>query len=140
MGDGDPILVFCYESDIWIGDFSLAHLVGPVVYLDPPFAVTSRRMFRQYAADSFNTSDIPRLDNALRRLHRIKADFLVSYADSPEARTLSKRWNSIRLPVRRHVASFGTRRRNAYEWFISNCRIPDEIRGLMASTYSRFPE
>src|SRR4029078_3850494 len=38
MGDGDPILVFCYESDIWIGHFSLAHLVGPVVYLDPPFA------------------------------------------------------------------------------------------------------
>ena len=38
MGDGDPILVFCYESYIWIGDFSLAHLVGPVVYIDPPFA------------------------------------------------------------------------------------------------------
>ena len=38
MADGDPILVFCYESDIWIGDFSLAHLAGPVIYLDPPFA------------------------------------------------------------------------------------------------------
>src|SRR5678809_1020813 len=38
MADGDPILVFCYESDIWIGDFSLGHLVGPVVYLDPPLA------------------------------------------------------------------------------------------------------
>ena len=38
MANGNPILVRSYESDIWIGDFPLAHLVGPVVYLDPPFA------------------------------------------------------------------------------------------------------
>ena len=41
MANGNPILVCSNESDIWIGDFPLAHLVGPVVYLDPPFATMS---------------------------------------------------------------------------------------------------
>src|SRR5213594_4617701 len=38
MANSDPILVPGYESDTWIGDFSLTHLVGPIVYLDPPLA------------------------------------------------------------------------------------------------------
>ena len=108
------------------------------VYLDPPFAVKSRRMFREYGNESFDTTDVPRLSKALKRLDAVGADFLVSYADSSEARTLARRWNSIRLPVRRHVAGFGPMRRNAYEWFISNGPIPEEVRGLMASTQSRF--
>jgi DNA adenine methylase len=112
---------------------------GDFVYLDPPFAVESRRVFREYGRESFDTSDVPRLSKALKRLDAIGADFLVSYADSSEARVLAKRWNSIRLPVRRHVAGFGRLRRNAYEWFISNGSIPEEVRGLMASTQSRFP-
>jgi len=111
---------------------------GDFVYLDPPFAVNSRRVFRQYGTGSFDTSDVPRLASELRRLNRIGAHFLLSYADSSEARDLAKHWNSIRLPIRRHVAGFGIQRRNAYEWFICNAPIPDAVRGLMASTYSRF--
>src|SRR5262249_32864750 len=34
---GDPIFVFCNECDTWVVDFALAHFVGPIVYIDPPF-------------------------------------------------------------------------------------------------------
>src|SRR4030095_13240648 len=33
-----PILVACAESDVRMVDLPLAHLIGPVVYLDPPLA------------------------------------------------------------------------------------------------------
>ena len=97
---------------------------GDFVYLDPPFAVSSRRVFRQYGSNSFGTSDLPRLKQALCRLDKIGADFLVSYADSSEARELAKRWSSVRLPVRRHIAGFARQRRQAYEWLISNMQAP----------------
>lgn len=102
---------------------------GDFVYLDPPFAVQSRRVFREYGKRSFETSDMPRLASGLRRLDRRGADFLVSYADCAEARKLACEWNSIRLPIRRHVAGFAERRRNAYEWLISNMPIPDVLLG-----------
>lgn len=93
---------------------------GDFVYLDPPYAVKSRRIFRQYDKGAFGTSDIPRLSNALAMIVRQKADFLVSYADCSEARRLAAEWYSVRFPVRRHIAGFASRRRDAYEWLISN--------------------
>lgn len=100
---------------------------GDFVYLDPPFAVRSRRVFREYGHRSFETSDVPRLAEELRRLDGVGADFLVSYADCTEARKVAKEWNAIRLPIRRHVAGFAGNRRLAYEWLISNMGIPDDI-------------
>src|SRR5215475_2306197 len=38
MANGNPILVTCDESDVWMVYLSVAHLVGPIVYLDPPLA------------------------------------------------------------------------------------------------------
>src|SRR5262245_45516260 len=38
MANGDPILVLCHEGNVRMVDLSLAHLVGPVVYCDPPLA------------------------------------------------------------------------------------------------------
>lgn len=93
---------------------------GDFVYLDPPYAVISRRIFKEYAKDTFNSSDISRLSEGLGEIVRRGADFLVSYADSAEARQLSLKWHSMRLPIRRHVAGFAGDRRTAYEWLISN--------------------
>lgn len=95
-------------------------LVGDFVYLDPPYAVTSRRLFREYGKNTFDTSDIPRFADALDTIDQARADFLVSYADCTEARSLARRWNSIRLPIRRHVAGFAGARKTAYEWLITN--------------------
>jgi DNA adenine methylase len=93
---------------------------GDFVYLDPPYAVTSRRIFKEYGKTPFGTADIPRLSECLTTIVKRDADFLVSYADCAEARVLALEWNSVRLPVRRHVAGFAGDRKRAYEWLISN--------------------
>ena len=93
---------------------------GDFVYLDPPFAVISRRIFKEYGKKTFNTSDIPRLSESLTAIANQNADFLVSYADSAEARALALKWHAVRLPIKRHIAGFAGDRRKAYEWLISN--------------------
>lgn len=105
------------------GDFSetLNHVkAGNFVYLDPPYAVNSRRIFREYGKQVFDTADIPRFAEALDGIVGANADFLVSYADCKEARALARKWNSVRLPIRRNIAGFAGARRDAYEWLITN--------------------
>lgn len=108
------------------GDFTktLEHVkAGNFVYLDPPYAVNSRRIFCEYGKSVFDTSDISRFSEGLVSIRQAKADFLVSYADCREARALAAQWNSVRLPVRRNIAGFAGARRNAYEWLITNLPI-----------------
>lgn len=93
---------------------------GDFVYLDPPFALSSRRVFTQYGETPFDTTDVDRLAGELRRLDRIGANFLVSYADCAEARQLAAEWTATKLFVRRNVAGFCAHRRRASEWLISN--------------------
>jgi DNA adenine methylase len=119
------------KTKLVAGDFSrtIEHVrAGDFVYLDPPFAVTSRRLFREYGKKSFDTSDVSRLAKGLEQISKEGADFLVSYADCKEARILAKLWSGIRLPIRRHVAGFSGNRRHAYEWLISNTPIDEAIR------------
>lgn len=97
------------------------------VYLDPPYATSSRRIFRQYSNKSFDVFDIPRFGKELRKIDSLGADFLVSYADSPEARKIASKWNAARFPVRRNIAGFSGKRRNAYELLISNMEIPKSL-------------
>jgi DNA adenine methylase len=114
------------RATLVFGDFTdtLKHVkAGDFVYLDPPYAVNSRRIFRQYGKKVFDTEDIPRLANSLSRIDRVGADFLVSYADCSEARALASEWNSVRLPIRRHIAGFAGARKNAYEWLVTNLPI-----------------
>jgi DNA adenine methylase len=93
---------------------------GDFVYLDPPYAVGSRRIFTEYGKKTFVTSDISRLSDSLAAIVKRDADFLVSYADCSEARMLGLKCHSVRLPIRRHVAGFAGDRRESYEWLISN--------------------
>lgn len=111
------------------GDFTktIEHVKrGNFVYLDPPYAVNSRRIFKEYGKDVFDTTDVPRFGETLTSIDNAKAEFLVSYADCREARTIARQWNAIRLPVRRNIAGFADARRNAYEWMITNIkRLPE---------------
>lgn len=90
------------------------------VYLDPPFAVANRRLFRQYGANTFGLSDVQRLSKVLRTIDRKGATFVLSYADSREARGLIGDWCSKRVFVQRNVAGFADRRRRSVELIISN--------------------
>jgi DNA adenine methylase len=124
-------LLYCSEllqtTSLITGDFAKTLervTAGDFVYLDPPFAVISRRIFKEYGKTIFGISDIPRLSDCLNAIVKQKADFLVSYADSTEARALAMEWHSVRLPIKRHIAGFADARKKAYEWLISNRPIP----------------
>ena len=104
-------------------DFSeVLGMVGPgdFVYMDPPYRVASRRVFREYQAGEFSSVDLSRLRSWLGKLDDQGIDFIVSYADSKEGRSLGEGFNSKRVRVRRNIAGFAKHRRIAYEWMISN--------------------
>jgi DNA adenine methylase len=98
---------------------------GDFVYIDPPFAVQSRRVFREYAKKSFSTADIGRLTSRLSWIDQQGAHFLVSYADCAEARQIAADWNALRFRIRRNIAGFADQRRNAFEWLITNVEMPN---------------
>lgn len=101
--------------------FTLHHAgAGDFVYLDPPFAVQSRRVFRQYGAKHFVAKDLDRLAELLRTLDDRGARFLLSYADCREARDTFRQWSIGRTLVHRHIAGFAGHRRRAAELLIAN--------------------
>jgi DNA adenine methylase len=93
---------------------------GDFVYLDPPYAVASRRVFRQYDQREFTERDVERLAEHLKNIDRKGAYFAVSYADCAEGRRLLSQWETRRIKVRRHVAGFSSARRYAFEILVSN--------------------
>lgn len=116
------------------GDFSQTLIGverGDFVYLDPPYAVSSRRIFREYGRRSFDVSDVERLSDELSRIDELGARFVVSYADCREARKLAAKWNSEKFLVRRHVAGFSDHRASSFEWMIHN--IPTSELNIEAS-------
>jgi DNA adenine methylase len=93
---------------------------GDLVYMDPPFAVRGRRMFREYDPSTFTTEDIARLRSWMERLNAAQINFVVSYAESDEADILRKNFSYETVAVRRHVAGFAAHRALTNEVVISN--------------------
>jgi len=93
---------------------------GDFVYMDPHYAVSSRRVFREYGASSFASRDLLRLSKHLRRIHERGARFLLTYADCSEARKVFACWSKKRIRVRRNIAGFANARRNAFELLVFN--------------------
>ncbi|HMO05106.1 MAG TPA: Dam family site-specific DNA-(adenine-N6)-methyltransferase [Kiritimatiellia bacterium] len=93
---------------------------GDFVFLDPPYAVASRRVFRQYDKRAFTPRDLVRLSKHLYRIDECGAKFVMTYAQCSEVATHFQRWDRRRIRVRRHVAGFAGARRSAYEVLITN--------------------
>lgn len=98
---------------------------GDFVYLDPPYAVSSRRLFREYGSKPFGVNDVERLSFELKRIDKLGANFVVSYADCREARKLAGEWASEKFLVRRHIAGFSDHRTSSFEWIIYNASLGD---------------
>jgi DNA adenine methylase len=93
---------------------------GDFVYLDPPYVVSRRRVFREYTSGSFSQADFARLAAALDDLHAKHVVFVITYADCKEARIQLKKWNPRRIRTRRNIAGFSGDRRTAYEVIATN--------------------
>lgn len=106
-----------------VGDFeSTLQFVdkGDFTFMDPPYSINSRRVFKEYGPKMFSENDIDRLKTILQKIDSRGAFFVVSYGDSKEGRDLGKIWNSRRVRTRRNIAGFSEDRRYAYEILISN--------------------
>ncbi len=90
------------------------------VYMDPPYAVRNRRIFRQYGPDCFGIKDLERLALLLHEIDKIGASFLVSYAMCKEALDIFSDWKINRTQTQRSIAGFSKHRRKAVELLISN--------------------
>lgn len=93
---------------------------GDFVYMDPPYAVESRRVFKEYGGKPFSKSDLSRLDLHLNSMENKGVKFVVSYADCRESREIGSRWKSKGVYVRRNVAGFAGARKKAREIIITN--------------------
>ncbi|MCY4108806.1 MAG: Dam family site-specific DNA-(adenine-N6)-methyltransferase [Chloroflexi bacterium] len=114
------------RATIVCGDF--AETIADVesddfVYLDPPFSVSERRVFRQYDAADFCQEDLDRLRQALEEMNDKGTQFLLSYDDSEEGRRLAEGFLKQEVQTRRNIAGFSGSRRTAKELLISNAAI-----------------
>ena len=98
-------------QDVQAGDF---------VYIDPPYAVQNRRIFRQYGPDCFGTNDLARLASKLPAIDGCGATFLVSYALCEEAIDIFSGWYIRQVQTQRSVAGFSRHRRKDVELLVSN--------------------
>jgi DNA adenine methylase len=114
------------RAELVVGDFeNLLNQTtrGDFVYLDPPFSVNTRRVFREYGPSVFGQEDVDRLRRWLTILDKRGVAFLVSYADSAEARRLGSRYHVRAAAVQRNIAGFTKARARARELLIFN-RLP----------------
>lgn len=93
---------------------------GDLVYMDPPFAVRARRVFREYDPSTFTHEDIARLRSWMLKLNAARINFVVSYAESDEADILRKNFAHETVSVRRNIAGFTGSRILTNELLISN--------------------
>ena len=94
---------------------------GDFVYIDPPYAVGNRRIFRQYGPSSFGLQDLQRLAKCLVSMDERGVKFVMSYALCAEILRFFGRWSYRSVYVPRNIAGFAKHRRRAREVIISNC-------------------
>lgn len=112
------------SATILCGDFEKvisSHVKkGDFVYLDPPYAVENRRVFKQYGPQTFGLEDLERLSRTLKWINRSGAKFVLSYAYSPEAIQYFRGWTNRKVFIQRNVSGFAKHRRMAAELIVTN--------------------
>ncbi len=111
------------RAQLLASDFeaTLSHVrEGDFVYLDPPYALGERPTHGEYGYGIFTGCDLPRLEETLERIDRVKATFLLSYAYGSARGLKTNVWYTRRLSVRRHIAGFASHRHGVYETLMSN--------------------
>jgi DNA adenine methylase len=116
------------RTELEVGDFETVLrrqvVSGDFVYLDPPYAVGNRRVFRQYTPDSFGSHDLVRMARLLDWLDGKGVAFVLSYAYCAEALRCFAKWERRKVYCQRNVAGFAAHRRKAAELIVSNGLTP----------------
>jgi DNA adenine methylase len=94
---------------------------GDFVYLDPPYAVDNRRIFKQYGPQTFGIDDLQRVKNCLYIIEERGAKFVLSYAYCTEALRMFKEWPHRKVYCQRNISGFVKHRRRAAELIVTNC-------------------
>lgn len=108
------------------GDFSIILdkvKKGDFVYIDPPYSVKNKRVFKEYDSSIFSEADLHRLRLYLDDFDRRGITFLVSYSDDVEANILADGFNKAFTSVRRNIAGFSGHRKRDSEVLISNINL-----------------
>ena len=112
------------KTSIRCGDFETILLrearANDFIYMDPPYAVSTRRVFREYGPKPFDFDDVERLAVLLKELNRRKAKFVASYAFTNDINKIFSDWNVKRIVTQRNVSGFAKHRRKAVEVLITN--------------------
>lgn len=95
---------------------------GDFVYLDPPYSVKAKRVFKEYNAAAFGEDDLRSLRKWLERFANMGVKFLVSYAESDEADLLKEGFYTQTVNVRRNIAGFSSSRTRSNEILISDMK------------------
>lgn len=90
------------------------------VYLDPPYSISNRRVFNNYATDIFSSENLKQLRLYLERLDGIGCRFLLSYGLSREGLALAKGFRARQALVQRQISGFSAHRRKAREILVTN--------------------
>lgn len=93
---------------------------GDFVFLDPPYFVEGRRVFREYNSQEFSADDLSRLNECLHMIDSRGATFLLSYAKTAYAKSVFAGWPTRLQRVRRNISGFASNRRFSYELLVSN--------------------
>ncbi|MCA0060124.1 MULTISPECIES: Dam family site-specific DNA-(adenine-N6)-methyltransferase [unclassified Mesorhizobium] len=91
------------------------------VFLDPPYATDTKRVFNEYHQNSFSVPDIKRVISVMKMLDDVGAKFVCTY-DAAEEGSFSeiRRWIVSKFDVHRNIGGFQTSRRKATEIIMSN--------------------
>jgi DNA adenine methylase len=112
------------SAQLHCGDFEAVLLdgvrAGDFVYLDPPYAVANRRIFRQYGPQTFGLDDLQRLGRVIEEIDKRRATFVLSYAFCREAKDVFKGWITKRVYTQRNISGFAKHRRTAAELIVTN--------------------
>lgn len=102
---------------------------GDFVYIDPPFTLTEKRAFIEYAPTLFGANELRRLKKSIDRLDSIGVTFLLSYASCEEGNYLAGGYSVYKTTIRRNIAGFAERRRLTEELIITNSSVQMALEG-----------
>lgn len=112
------------SSEIVLGDFREVIMrnlsEGDFVYLDPPYLKTEGRIFSEYVAGHFSSSDLGSLQETLSFIDGSGGKFIMSFLDDPVIEAVSSQWNVIKYDIQRNISGFSGARKRAPEILVKN--------------------